>query len=271
MDFNDAIQLTVLAAIALIIATVVSERQQAEAALAAANSALRETDRAKDQLIANISHELRTPATVILGWIQLLRTNPELLSTALPAIDAAARAQSELIGDMLDMSRLILGKLRLDTAPVALVSIVQSCVNMAEPAARKKGIELTVKHPPDPLVVDGDAVRLQQVCWNLLSNAVKFTPEGGRVSIALAQRDEFAELSVTDNGQGISPELLPHVFEPLRQGDGGLAKGGLGLGLAIVQQLVAMHRGTVEATSAGPGKGARFVVRLPLSGSSIAR
>ena len=169
---------------------------------------------------------------------------------------------------MIDMSRLILGKLHLEIGPVGLVPVVQQAVDMIRPAAAVKDVTVDVSLPRDPCVVDGDAMRLHQICWNLLSNAVKFTPSGGRIEVGLTRDEKSAEIIVSDTGEGIPEEFLPHIFDPLQQAPGATAKGGLGLGLAIVRQLVVRHNGTIEARSKGPGKGARFVVRLPLAGST---
>jgi len=266
LGFEDVIQLSIFATIGVSISLLMTQRRRAESELARANEELRQLDHAKDEFIATVSHELRTPVTVILGWASILRQEDgeELRTTASQAIEQSARAQSRLIEDLLDMSRLTLGKLHLDRAPVALVSVVDQATAMARPAAEEKRVELSTGLPREPCVVDGDATRLQQICWNLISNALKFTPAGGHIDVRLAHDERNAEISVTDTGEGIPAELLPRIFEPLRQGRDSMAKGGLGLGLSIVRQLVSMHGGTVEATSPGPGMGARFTVRLPL-------
>ncbi len=265
-DLADFVQLVVFATMAVTISFLTAARERAEAGLARANAELLELDRAKDRLIASVSHELRSPITAIIGWAEILRRDddPQLRSTALEAIEQSAKAQSRLIEDLLDVSRLILGKLHLQIGPTALLSIVQRTTEMIRPAAEAKGVALAVDVPANPCVVDGDGLRLLQICSNLLSNALKFTPAGGRIDVRLRCDESYAEISVSDTGQGISKELLPHVFEILRQGSGGAAKGGLGLGLSIVRQITEMHHGTVEAESAGPGKGARFIVRIPL-------
>ncbi|HUJ13996.1 MAG TPA: HAMP domain-containing sensor histidine kinase [Thermoanaerobaculia bacterium] len=267
IDLSDLIQLAVFATMALTVTSLTAARHRAEMNLERANAELRELDRAKDQFIATITHELKTPITVILGWTGLMRASedPEMRTAALAAIEQSARAQAQLVEDLLDMSRLILGKLHLQITPTAFVSIVDQSAQMIRPTAAAKNVALVVELSPNPCVVDGDPLRLQQICTNLLSNAVKFTPAGGRVEVRLQCDDRSADLSVSDTGEGIAPDLLPHVFETLRQGKGGVAKGGLGLGLAIVKELVARHHGTIEAHSAGPGKGSRFIVRLPLA------
>ncbi|HEY6842963.1 MAG TPA: HAMP domain-containing sensor histidine kinase [Thermoanaerobaculia bacterium] len=235
------------------------------ARLAKANAELRELDRSKDRFIAAISHELRTPVTVIMGWAGILRETDgeEFRQTAAAAIEQSARAQARLIEDLLDMTRLLLGKMHLQLEPVKLDLVVRQAAEMIRPAAEAKSISLSVSVPEHACVVRGDSVRLQQICWNLLQNAVKFTPASGRVSIELACRDRVAEICVADSGPGIARDLLPRIFEPFRQGDGAEEQGGLGLGLAIVRELVSAHHGTIEAQSEGEGKGARFAVRLP--------
>lgn len=269
-DLNDFVQLAVFVTMAVTVTLLTAQRQRAQSDLARANAELRELDHVKDRFIATVSHELRTPMTVILGWAGLLRQteDDDLWETGLAAIEQSARAQARLIEDLLDMSRLILGKLHLEIGPVGLVPVVQQAVDMILPAAAAKGVTVDVSLPRDPCVVDGDAMRLQQICWNLLSNAVKFTPSGRKIEVRLTRDERCAEVTVSDTGEGMPEEFLPHVFEPLQQAAGATAKGGLGLGLAIVRQLVVRHNGTIEAGSKGPGKGAWFVVRLPLAGST---
>lgn len=266
LDGDDVVQLAIFVTIAVAISILSTKRRRAERELHRANAELRELDQAKDRFIAAVSHELRTPMTVILGWAEILQQadGEALRPTAAAAIEQSARAQARLIEDLLDMSRLMLGKLHLQSAPVALTPIVRQTAEMIRPTAEAKSISLAVNLPPDPCVVEGDALRLQQICWNLLQNAMKFTPENGQVTLALTRNDTAAQIVVSDNGMGISPQLLPRIFEPFRQGDSAADKGGLGLGLAIVRELVLAHGGTVKAESDGEGAGARFVVRLPL-------
>ncbi|SRR5712691_8332638 len=268
LDAEDFVQLLIFVSIALCISFLTTRRQRAERELESANRKLRELDRAKDQFIATVSHELKTPMTVILGWASILRqqNDDDVKSTAAAAIEQSARAQARLIEDLVDLSRLTLGKLHLEMAPVGMSTAVQQAVEMIRPQADSKHIAVNVTLPHNPCVIQGDALRVQQICWNLLSNAVKFTPDGGRVDVALSRRDHQVEINISDNGDGISADILPRIFEPFRQGNGGAAKGGLGLGLAIVRELVAKHHGEVEAQSDGVGKGARFVVRLPAAG-----
>jgi PAS domain S-box-containing protein len=230
----------------------------------------KEANRLKDEFLATVSHELRTPLTSITGWVRMLRSgmlDEPQASRALETIDRNTRAQTQIIEDLLDISRIISGKLRLDIRLVELASIIEAAIESARPAAEAKGIRLQMLLDPKASPVAGDADRLQQVVWNLVSNAVKFTPKGGRVQVRLERVNSHLEISVSDTGQGIAPGFLPHVFERFRQGDSSIARryGGLGLGLAIVRQLVEMHGGTVAATSPGDGEGATFTVTLPLA------
>lgn len=225
---------------------------------------------AKDEFLAVVSHELRTPLNAILGWVHMLRGNavPEdRRAHALETIERNARAQNQLIEDLLDVSRIVSGKLRLDVAPVDLQSVVERAIETVRPAASAKGISLKPTLDPDAGPVMGDADRFQQVVWNLLSNAVKFSPKDSDVHIVLCRRESHVELTVRDHGQGIDPSFLPHVFERFRQADAGAArrKGGLGLGLAIVRNLVELHGGSIRAESEGAGRGALFTVSLPIS------
>jgi PAS domain S-box-containing protein len=228
-----------------------------------------EANRLKDEFLATLSHELRTPLTSILGWTNLLRSvkfDDATTTRALETIERNARSQKQLVDDLLDASRIISGKLRLEMKPTELGGVVESACEAARPAAQAKGIELGVALDDGANLVAGDAERLQQVVWNLLSNAVKFTPAGGRVEVRLAREGTQARISVADTGEGIREEFLPHVFERFRQADQTTTRthGGLGLGLAIVRHLAELHGGTVAAASAGAGRGATFEVRLPL-------
>ena len=228
-----------------------------------------EANRTKDEFLATMSHELRTPMTAILGWTHLLRTNSfdaEESAHALEIIERNAHVQTKLIDDLLDISRIISGKLRLEVRPVDLGAVVEAAVEATRPTAEAKAVRLQTLVDPQAGPVSGDSDRLQQVAWNLLSNAIKFTPKGGRVQVRLERVNSHVQLVVSDSGRGISAEFLPHVFDRFRQADGATTRvqGGLGLGLAIVRQLVELHGGTVEARSEGDGLGATFVVRLPL-------
>jgi PAS domain S-box-containing protein len=229
-----------------------------------------EANRAKDEFLSVLSHELRTPLTSMLGWIQMLqrgRLSPAATENALRTIDRAARAQAQLIGDILDVSRIITGKLRLKPALIDPQIPVAAAVDTVRPAADAKGVALTLALGPSVGPVYADADRLQQVVWNLLSNAIKFTPRDGRVTVRLAREGDAAAISVQDTGSGIVPAFLPYVFDRFRQADASStrAHGGLGLGLAIVRHLAELHGGSVEAASEGAGKGATFTVRIPLA------
>lgn len=230
---------------------------------------LREANRLKDEFLSTLSHELRTPLTSILGWANLLRAgqlDEKTAARALETIQRNARSQVQLIDDLLDVSRIITGKLRLDVHLIELSHVVGAAVDAVRPAAEAKNIRLQVLLDPQAGPVSGDSDRLQQVVWNLLTNAVKFTPKGGRVQVRLERINSHVEITVSDTGRGIDPEFLPHVFDRFRQADqtSTRAHGGLGLGLSIVQQLVELHGGTVHAESAGAGRGATFVVQLPV-------
>jgi signal transduction histidine kinase/DNA-binding response OmpR family regulator len=254
----------------------IAERKQAEEERArmlvreqAARAEAEQANRTKDEFLATLSHELRTPLTAILGWSHLLQTNKfdeKSTARALETIERNARSQSQLIDDLLDVSRIITGKLRLDVSPVELTKIVEAVVDSSRPAADAKAIKFEVELDKSASQVLGDATRLQQVVWNLFSNAVKFTPEGGRVGVRLECSDTHAEIVVSDSGQGISPQFLPVIFDRFRQADGSTTRkhGGLGLGLAIARHLVEMHGGTIKARSEGINKGATFTVTLPL-------
>jgi len=235
----------------------------------AARSAAEAANRTKDEFLATLSHELRSPLNAILNWITLLRTgrvSAERLSQGYEAIERNTRLQVKLIEDLLDVSRIISGKMRLDVALVDLASVVTAALESISPAAKAKGLRIATHLDATLGPVSGDAARLQQVVWNLLSNAVKFTAKGGHIDIRTAPIDSKAEIEITDDGRGIEPHFLPHLFERFRQADSSTtrAEGGLGLGLAIVRQLIELHGGTVTASSQGLGRGATFTVRLPL-------
>lgn len=226
-------------------------------------------NRLKDEFLSTVSHELRTPLNAILGWSQILRTtqvDEARLHSALETIERNARSQAQLIDDLLDISRIITGKIRLNVRTVALSPVIEAALETVRPAADAKRIRLQSVLDPFAGPVLGDSERLQQIVWNLLSNAIKFTPKGGRVQVCLQRINSHIEIIVADTGQGISPEFLPYVFERFRQADSSITRsfGGLGLGLAIVHQLVESHGGTVHAESPGEGQGATFTVKLPL-------
>jgi PAS domain S-box-containing protein len=228
-----------------------------------------QVSRLKDEFLATVSHELRTPLNAILGWATLLRAgglSDQQSVQAMETIERNAKNQAQLIEDLLDVSRVITGKFRLDVRPVMLASVVESAISSVLPASDAKGIRIQTALDPNAGPVSGDAGRLQQIVWNLLSNAIKFTPRNGKVQIRVERINSHVEINVSDTGQGIKAEFLPHVFDPFRQADAGTARqhGGLGLGLAIVRHLVELHGGRVTADSPGEGRGATFVVRLPL-------
>lgn len=236
-------------------------------------SVAHESNRDKDHFLATLSHELRTPLTAILGWSRLLLTgalDPETMKTGLHTIERSARTQAALIDDLLDVSRCVTGKMVLETEPVELHSVIDAAIDTVRFSADARRVELAAEHSGQTLVVNGDPTRLQQVFWNLLSNAIKFSDPGEMVVISALRHVNHAVVIVRDRGKGIDPDLLPHIFEPFRQGDGSASRAynGLGLGLALVKYLTESHGGTVHAESDGPGKGARFVVRLPLASVS---
>jgi PAS domain S-box-containing protein len=254
----------------------ITERKRAEeerAQLLKREQALRveaeQANRLKDEFLATISHELRTPLNAILGWANMLRSgrlDPEITARAVEIIERNARSQAKIVEDLLDISRIITGKLRLNIGPVELSPVIEAALDVIRPAAAAKDIRLEVMLDSHAGPVAGDPERLQQVIWNLLSNAVKFTDKGGRVQTRLRRHNSQVSLTVSDTGQGISPEFLPFVFDRFRQADSGYARahGGLGLGLAIVRQLVEMHGGSVSASSPGEEQGTTFTVNLPL-------
>ena len=241
-----------------------------QAARAEAESA----SRAKDEFLATVSHELRNPLNAILGWSRVLLEEGDVLEPArfqrgLEVIARNAKAQVQLVEDILEVSRIVTGKLRLTTGPVDLRAVVDAAVETVRNAAQAKGVMLDARFDDGIGVVEADEDRVQQILWNLLTNAVKFTPAGGRVRIATARDGDAVRITVEDTGEGIEPSFLPHVFERFRQADGSMtrAHGGLGLGLAIVHHLVELHGGNVVAESDGLGKGSRFEVKLPLKAS----
>ncbi|MEO6258872.1 MAG: ATP-binding protein [Thermoanaerobaculia bacterium] len=228
-----------------------------------------EANRAKDDFLATLAHELRTPMTGILGWVQMLKTDnsmDENATLAIQMIESSTRVQARLVEDLLDVSRIIAGKLRVDRAPVELAPVVEAVVETFRARAAECQVQLNVAIEEKPLSVYGDETRLHQVIWNLLSNAIKFTPASGSVHVELSCMESAAMLRVTDTGRGISPEFLPHVFERFKQADNTTtrAQAGLGLGLAIVRHLVELHGGEVTVTSEGVGKGTAFTIALPV-------
>ena len=260
----------------------ISERKQAEEErarlLVLEQSARAEAERAnrtKDEFLATLSHELRTPLTAILGWSHLMRSgNLDLpqLRNAVDTIERNARAQSQLIDDLLDVSRIITGKLKIEPYLVEICSVVSAAVEAVRPSFEAKSLNLDIDVTADGCFVAGDTNRLQQVFWNLFSNAVKFTPENGHVTVRVQQEKGYVKISVSDTGVGISPQFLPYIFDRFRQADGSTTRqhGGLGLGLAIVKHLVQLHQGTVEVESRGENQGSKFTVTLPIAAAAVA-
>jgi CheY-like chemotaxis protein len=227
--------------------------------------------RAKDDFLSTLSHEMRSPLNAVLGWARILRTREGvdrvLLDRALEVIERNAAAQARMIDDMLDMSRIVAGKLRIEMQPVDLAEVITAAIDVVMPAATVKHLTIQTEIDPHALPVMGDPDRLQQVVWNLLSNASKFTPAGGTITVRLDGNKSRTRITVSDTGQGISPEFMPHVFERFRQNDASSTRrqGGLGLGLALVRELVDLHGGVVRAASAGLNQGSTFTIDLPTS------
>ena len=230
-------------------------------------------NRAKDEFLSVISHELRSPLNAILGWNRILllkRRDDEEVASIAPRIEQSAKAQLKIVSDLLDLGRIGTGKLKIEPRPLRLAQLVMAAVDLTRPAAAKKGVELLTELATEPGQTRADPDRLQQVVVNLLSNAIKFTPRGGRIRVGLSAARGCFEITVSDTGQGVAPELLPHVFDRFRQGDSSSTRntGGLGLGLTLVSEIVSLHGGTVVASSEGVGRGATFTVRLPMAQSS---
>ncbi|HEX2672151.1 MAG TPA: ATP-binding protein, partial [Polyangiaceae bacterium] len=237
-----------------------------------ARSEAEASSRAKDEFLATVSHELRTPLNAMLGWSQLLTNNTlpaDKLEHAFEVIQRNVLAQSRLVEDLLDVSRIVSGQMRLDVRPVEPIRVVSAAIESAKPALEAKHIQLEVDLDVNAGQILGDATRVQQIVWNLLSNATKFTDKNGKITVRVARVDGSVEIVVSDTGQGIDPEFLPFVFDRFRQADGSFARrhGGLGLGLAIARHLVELHGGTIKVESAGTNCGSHFVVRLPYAGS----
>ena len=246
-----------------------SELQALAASEHAARAQAETASSLKDEFLSTASHELRTPLNAILGWARLLSSGalePSAYARAFETIERNARAQVQLIEDILDGSRIITGKLRLEMRSLDMTEVVQAAVDAIKPAAAAKNIRIDLRIDPEATRIYGDADRLQQVIWNLVNNAIKFTDKGGSVAVDLWRLDTSIALSVSDNGKGISPDFLPYIFERFRQADGSNTRryGGLGLGLALARHLVEAHGGTVRAESAGEGQGATFTVLLPV-------
>lgn len=258
----------------------IAERKQAEEERAqllvreqAARAEAEEANRTKDEFLATLSHELRTPLSAILGWSHLIRTgklDEPQMRRAFETIERNARSQSQLIDDLLDVSRIITGKLQIDLRPVDLTTVIDAAIDAMRPTFESKDIQFEMDTDSQTCLVPGDSNRLQQIFWNLFSNAVKFTPPGGRVRIEFERVEPYARVSVSDSGIGIKPDFLPYIFDRFRQADGSTTRvhGGLGLGLAIVKHLVHLHQGTVDVESKGMDQGATFRVSLPLASTA---
>lgn len=239
----------------------------------AARSSAESANRIKDEFLATLSHELRTPLTAILGWSYMLQkgfADIDELNQGLTTIERAARSQTRIVDDLLDMSRIISGKLRLDVQRVLPETVIEAAIDTVQPAADAKGIHLRKTIDPHAGPIMGDPNRIQQIVWNLLSNSIKFTPKNGSVHVTLARVNSHIEIAVTDSGDGIAAEFLPLVFDRFRQADASYTRkhGGLGLGLAIVKQLAELHGGKVRAHSDGPGTGSTFTIELPLASTA---
>jgi signal transduction histidine kinase/integral membrane sensor domain MASE1/CheY-like chemotaxis protein len=246
------------------------DREQLLSREQAARTDAEEANRLKDEFLATLSHELRTPLTAMLGWLSMLRSgrlDAETSIHALETVERNAKAQAQLIEDLVDVSRIAGGKLKLDIEPVDLMTVIRAAIDIVRPAANARGVSIEVSADAGVGPVAADAARLQQIIWNLLSNSVKFTPRDGRVYVSLRRFESSAEVEVHDTGIGIDADFLPRVFERFRQAEAALTRShrGLGLGLAIVRHLTELHGGTVSAASDGEGKGATFIVRLPLA------
>ncbi|MEO6725943.1 MAG: ATP-binding protein [Blastocatellia bacterium] len=244
-----------------------AERQQLQAARQAQAEA-EAASRAKDEFVALVSHELRNPLNSILGWSRVLKqtdANPETIAKAAGIIERNALMQKQLIEDLIDLARVSSGKLRLEVSSLSLVQVIAEAMDVIQLSAEDKTIKISTRLDPSADAITGDPGRLRQVVWNLLSNSVKFTPPGGQIEVELRRADLFVEIQIRDTGQGITPEMLPHIFERYHQSDAasGQRRGGLGLGLALVRQLVEAHGGMVTATSKGKAQGATFTVKLP--------
>ncbi len=240
----------------------------------AAQNALEDASRRKDQFLATLSHELRTPMTAVLGWARMLKLGLSEADArqAIDAIESSAEIQAQLIDDVLDVSRVAAGKMTFHPTPTNIAPAVHAAMSTVHPAAAAKGIEILASIPPHLPRILGDEGRLQQIIWNLLSNAVKFTPRGGAITIRVAHVGSVLRLAVQDNGKGIEAEYLPHVFEAFSQEDSTMTRSheGIGLGLSIVRSLVELHGGRIRAASEGPGRGATFFVELPVMESTLA-
>lgn len=267
-DFSSTLHFVEFLIIGLLISLLNAARLKEQRRTDEARADAEAANRVKDEFLAAVSHDLRTPLTSISGWARILRTGEVDEATsnrALEAIERRAKAQENLIKDLLDVSRIAAGKIRLELRSVDVARIVKDAHDVVAAAAAAKGITLNLNLDTTACSVWGDSDRLQQVIWNLLSNAIKFTPQGGRVEVRLVRRESEAEITVSDTGVGISSNFLPYVFDSFRQAQGRQSRGGLGLGLSIVRHFVQLQGGTVQAASRGEGHGSTFTVSLPLT------
>jgi len=254
---------------------VVSERELRNqiAASERARNVAEEASKLKDEFLATMSHEIRTPLNAVLGWTRILRTQPRLKMRdhALEVIERNAASQLRLVEDLLDMARVISGKLRLELKTIPLEDVVRAAIDVVTPGAAARNITISTSFDERRPAINGDFDRIQQAVWNLMSNSVKFTEPGGRIDVQIARSADMVELTVRDTGQGIAREFLPYLFDRFRQADASTSRrhGGLGLGLALVRQIVELHGGTVNASSAGANRGSAFVVRLPIASASM--
>jgi signal transduction histidine kinase len=268
-DLGTLLRLVEFLLVSALVITLSGARRSAQQRAEAARLEAERANRAKDEFLAMVSHDLRAPLSAILGWTRMLRfqdCSEETTTHAVEVIERNAKAQRHLIDDLLDVSRIVNGTLQLDLRPVVLSEVVGAAIETLRPASEAKGVELETKLDAECALILGDAKRLEQVVWNLLSNAVKFTSSGGHVRAQLDNIFTYIRLTVSDTGKGIKKEFLPYVFDRFRQAEsaGNLRQGGLGLGLAIVRYIVEQHGGAVQAESPGVGRGATFTVRLPL-------
>jgi len=273
MTFENIVRICVFVLVALLISGIdsgrkkaIAERDRSIALEHQARTAAETANRVKDEFLAMVSHELRTPLNVILGWVRMMRSGKltaEATADALAKIERNAELQQRLIEDLIDVSRIAAGKLRIDSQVVDLCKIIEDGLNAVALAAKAKHIDVRLSGQNTVLLVLGDAYRLQQVVWNLLSNAIKFTPERGHIELALTKVEHYGQLTVCDNGRGIAADLLPYIFETFRQGEND--RKGMGLGLSIVRHIVELHGGSVYAASAGKNQGSTFTVNLPLA------
>ncbi len=268
-DESAAVRLGEFVAAGLLISVLNEARRRSEERAQRARDEAEAANQAKDNFLAMVSHELRTPLSAIAGWVHVLQTDQLSGAAAMQALETIgrnAKIQARLVEDLLDVSRIVAGRLHIKVRPIHVRGAIEAAVEVLRPAADAKRLQLVVKLDPGAGIIAGDPDRLQQVCWNLLSNAVKFTPEGGQIEVSLKGAGSHVTITIRDTGDGIAPEVLPFIFEPFRQGDRNVRRGdGLGLGLSIVRHLVELHGGTIQVHSDGIGHGAKFTVQFPVA------